>query len=70
MSEWISVDDKLPDDFEEILYFCMNDHGKKTMMMGHREKGYWTHCCMFYSTVTLNKLVTVTHWKPLPEYPQ
>ncbi len=70
MSEWISVEEKLPDDYKEVLYFCINDNGSKEIMTGHRVKGYWTHCCMFYSTVILNDLVEVTHWMNLPEYPK
>ncbi len=69
MSKWISVKDKLPDNYVEVLYFCINDNGTKEIMIGHRDKGYWTHCCMFYSTLFLNDLVTVTHWMPLPEMP-
>lgn len=70
MSQWISVHDELPPDREEVLYFALNDMGAREIMTGHREKGMWTHCCLFYQTSYLNDLVTVTHWMPLPDYPK
>src|SRR5882762_4034770 len=68
-TEWISVSIDLPVYYKEVLYLCVNENGKKEMMVGHRVKGHWTHCCMFNSTIHLNDLVTVTHWMPLPEPP-
>ena len=69
MSGWINVEDRLPPDYQEVLYFAINPMGGKEIMTGHRAKGEWTHCCLWYSTVTLNDDVTVTHWQELPEYP-
>lgn len=70
MSDWISCEEKLPDDFVEVLYFAITKGDSKEIMTGHREKGEWTHCCLFYSTRILTKKVKVTHWMPLPEYPK
>jgi hypothetical protein len=70
MSKWISVKDKLPDDYREVLYFAITEQGTKEIMTGHREKGCWTHCCLFYSTMRLNDNVKITHWMDLPNYPQ
>jgi len=70
MMKWISVEANLPPDYEEVLYFAINDIGTKEIMTGHREKGIWTHCCCFYSTMRLNDLIQVTHWMPLPDYPK
>jgi 1,2-phenylacetyl-CoA epoxidase catalytic subunit len=67
---WISVEDKLPEDYREVLYFAIDDMGSKEIMTGHREKGNWTHCCLFYSSFVLNDKVTVTHWMELPGYPK
>lgn len=68
--EWISVKDKLPPDFQEVLYFAITNNGNtREIMTGHRENGFWKHCCMFYSSQTLNHLVKVTHWMELPNYP-
>ena len=66
---WIDVDESIPDDFKEVLYCAVTTEGSREIMTGHREKGYWTHCCMFYSTMYLKEDVAVTHWMPLPDYP-
>lgn len=69
--KWISVEDELPKDFQEVLYFAVtNDTNSREIMTGHRENGHWKHCCMFYSSQTLNDLVRVTHWMELPDYPK
>lgn len=67
---WIDVKDSLPEDYKEVLYCATFQRGNKEIMTGHREKGYWTHCCMFYSTMQLNDECEVTHWMELPEYPK
>lgn len=67
---WISVEDELPPDKHEVLYFAINENQTSEIMTGHREKGIWTHCCLFYSTMYLNADVKVTHWMELPHYPR
>ena len=68
---WISTEDRVPPDYQEVLYFAINDRGSKEIMTGHRERDRWTHCCLFYSTLPLNpENVTVTHWMELPDYPK
>ena len=68
--KWINVNDKLPPDLHEVLYFTTTNNGNtREIMTGHRENGLWKHCCMFYSSQTLNHLVNVTHWMELPDYP-
>ncbi len=66
---WINVEDRLPPDYQEVLYCATFQHGNKELMTGHRAKGDWTHCCMYYSTIRLNAECEVTHWMELPEYP-
>jgi hypothetical protein len=66
---WISVTEKLPPDYHEVLYCATFQRGNKELMTGHREKGDWTHCCLFYSSMRLNDECEVTHWMELPEYP-
>lgn len=68
-NNWISCTERLPPDYHEVLYFAINDSGNREITTGHRENGRWTHCCLFYSTIVLNDLVTVTHWQELPAYP-
>jgi len=68
---WISVEEKLPEDFQEVLYFAVTNEGNsREIMTGHRENGEWLHCCMFYSSARLNHECKVTHWMELPEYPK
>ncbi len=69
-SGWISVKDKLPPEFHEVMYVAINEHGSKEIMNGHRQGNYWTHCCMFYSTLGLCDDIKVTHWMELPDYPE
>ncbi len=67
---WISVEERVPPVNHEVLYFAKDEVGKKEIMTGHRTcEGYWTHCCLFFSTMVLNDNVTVTHWMELPDYP-
>ena len=69
MNDWISVEDRFPDDYVDVLFLALNELNSKQLMIGHREHGRWTHCCNFYSTITLTDLVRVTHWMDLPKYP-
>lgn len=68
--EWISVEDRLPPDYQEVMYFAINEMGSREIMTGHRFSGHWTHCCLWYSTQVLNKDAKVTHWMELPDYPE
>ena len=67
---WISVEDKLPPDYHEVMYFAINAMGTTEIMTGHREHGLWMHCCMFYSSMHCDNTITVTHWMELPDYPR
>lgn len=69
-NNWISVEDKLPEDYKEVMYLAISDSGIKKIMIGHREDDYWTSCYIFYQKVILNKYTTkVTHWMELPNEP-
>jgi Protein of unknown function (DUF551) len=70
MNKWIKTGDRLPKEYVDVLYIAINESGHKEIMIGHREKSDWTCCYLFYGSHTINPdLVRVTHWKPLPEYP-
>ena len=68
MSEWISVEDRLPVSGEAIWIYCPEDE----QQVGYYEKDVdWgeegvSH--LFRSTRTDDYRV-VTHWMPLPELP-
>lgn len=67
---WISVDDKLPPDYQEVLFFAITNEGmSREIMVGHRVKESWFHCCMFYLSTECGEAIKVTHWMELPDYP-
>ena len=67
---WIDVDEALPEDYKEVLFFAINHQGSREIMTGHRENGLWMHCCWFYSSMKCDNTIAVTHWMPLPDYPR
>lgn len=67
---WISVEDSLPPDYEEVLYFVATEH-KFDILVGHRKEGVWYNCYLFYSSTPINEAYgKVTHWMRLPDYPE
>ena len=73
---WISVDDLMPPDFKEVMFFYFLENEstkeivKKDIVCGHYSTGSWHICYLFHSrSLTVNDKVKVTHWKELPEYP-
>lgn len=68
---WIGVEDRMPPEYQDVLFFATCNEGQdREIMTGHREADSWRHCCMFYSSQTLNENVNVTHWMELPDYPR
>lgn len=61
MSEWISVDDRLPEDGDEILMWSEVFHG---VVLGDRSDGEWWNESDIITTAK------ITHWQPLPEPPK
>lgn len=69
--DWISVEDKLPDDEIFVLIYCGNHPEPKGIFQArkitHSNKSYT------YFTMEHNRLLLsceVTHWMPLPEPPE
>ena len=65
--EWISVKERLPEDEQEVLYFCS---------IGI-EKGKYKNCCFmllgidaFSHFTWIKERYAVTHWQPLPDPPK
>jgi hypothetical protein len=65
MNDWISVDDRLPDDAELVLFRLLNR--PKT------DKGIWLAGCKTFETeytCDYYFVEDVTHWIPLPPPPK
>ena len=63
--EWISVNDRLPDNWETVLVLC-KDGG---MFVGrYTPFKHWEIWTAMKSTRIVKR--TVTHWMPLPELPK
>lgn len=63
MSEWISVEDRLPDEIFDWILACAD--GAVSTIGYSKEKGF--HCP--YPTSTQLIIEEITHWQPLPEPP-
>ena len=64
VQEWISVDDRLPQDDSDVLaYLSIGEEGR--IYPANYAKGVWFDC-IFDMPVT----ESVTHWMPLPELPK
>ncbi|MBR2697827.1 MAG: DUF551 domain-containing protein [Clostridia bacterium] len=68
-SGWISVKDRLPEDYQEVLFIGKNQHGNTYMAQrGHRNGNDWYSAISRINVYKEN--ATVTHWMPLPEPPK
>ena len=59
MSEWISVEDRLPDEFQKVLVWYES--------FGH-DIGWYCNGAWQFLCDNLSKNVKVIAWMPLPEY--
>ena len=63
MSDWISVEERLPETFEPVIVCREVTKDERKVEQGHRDvNGWWK----VYGTRTKH----VTHWIPLPEPPK
>ena len=81
MSEWISVNDEMPSNYEDVMIFPRPDFGAEHFIGHYNPKpsgsAYGTDaaagwfCAVYeqYSGVALNR-VHVTHWMPIPKNPE
>lgn len=63
MPSWISVDERLPEDYEDVV-IIMRDGASSWYRVAYREYGGWS----FGGGRRVND--EVTHWMPLPELPK
>lgn len=65
-SDWVSVDERLPDESGEYLVYCIGDSGfakdrkARSVMLFNVEKNIWA---------SLSPIFKVTHWQALPNPP-
>ena len=64
VQEWISVDDRLPEDDSDVLAYSRNGEEGRIYPANYA-KGVWFDC-IFNTPVT----DTTTHWMPLPLAPE
>lgn len=63
--EWISVDDRLPEESGEYLTF--HEHGSCGVIYYNAAIHLWN---VYYFDDVRNAIRSVTHWMPLPEAPK
>ena len=63
MPRWISVEERLPEDYEDVV-IIMRDGASSWYRVAYREYGGWS----FGGGRRVND--EVTHWMPLPELPK
>ena len=64
VQEWISVDDRLPEDESDVLAYSRNGEEGRIYPANYA-KGVWFDC-IFNTPVT----ESTTHWMPLPQPPK
>ena len=60
MSEWINVEDRLPDEDSEVLCFCDSGDTKYIVLASHHNS--------FFSDFD-GELLPATYWHPIPDPP-
>ena len=64
VQEWISVEDRLPEDDSDVLAYSRNGEEGRIYPANYA-KGVWFDC--IFTTPATD---TTTHWMPLPEMPK
>ena len=63
MSEWIPVSERLPEDGSDVLAYMQNSIESRIYPANY-DHGEWWDC------IFTNKVLSTTHWMPLPEPPK
>lgn len=66
---WISVEDYLPPDGQEVLTIYKHKIGESRSVVGYLLENEWHYCVIFQSYAVDYFGVTITHWMELPDYP-
>jgi hypothetical protein len=71
MSEWISVKDRLPNDFNNVVFvYDVLHFFNGTKERRETEVGYYTKLQGFKKDLSETKYTNVTLWMPLPSLPE
>ena len=71
MSKWMSVKDKLPQLFRDVMVFPVHDHRYSDKLTSElRNDGRWFVTCEDSHHVWDQEVFNVTHWMSLPEPPK
>ena len=62
--EWINVNEIMPEDDEHVLVY---DDGEGRCVGYHTHIGWWSYPAQDAHDTSL---LDVTHWMPLPKYPE
>ena len=69
MSEWISVNERLPEEYGRYLIFC--DYGKYDMPGGlSKEMGIFQPSDKSWTSLETGSNNCITDWQPLPSNPR
>lgn len=67
MNKWISVEDRFPEEYEDVLMRVTCGSGFKVEQGYYKCGDSWVNC--WFETRNKN-LYPVTHWMPLPSPPE
>ena len=68
MTEWISIEDRLPESGQDVLLVHMISDDASSVMSGWRDSNHWFENCYYGKPANVPK-EDITHWMPLPEPP-
>lgn len=70
MTDWINVDERLPEDSREVLCYYLNTEGRYGYVVGSYSRRLFEG---WETDIDNNEIyyqpVKITHWMPLPEPP-
>jgi hypothetical protein len=71
VDRWISVKDRLPDKFENVLCYCKTTtgEGNEFMFGAYHNDTWWLKTCRTYATLEQPQM-RVIYWMPLPKPPK
>jgi len=69
MPEWISVTERLPDDYVPVLVCAKHIDGKRTVVLVDHIISY-TNGCKTWADVDKTWKYSVAYWMPLPKPPK